>query len=84
MRVVACDLLFVYSIILLVRVLSSWFRIPPYGPVHQAFGVIYAITEPVLKPVRGILPPVRMGMMAMDLSPIIVFVIISVLRASIC
>ena len=76
-------LLVLYSLILLVRVFSSWFRLPSYGPVHQVFRVIYANTEPVLRPVRGILPPVRMGMVAMDLSPIIIFIVIQVLLASI-
>jgi YggT family protein len=45
---------------------------------------VYAVTEPVLRPIRGLLPPVRMGAMAFDLSPIIVFVIIQVLQFSIC
>lgn len=79
-----CILLTVYWVILLVRILSSWFPIPPSGPIRTVMDLVYAVTEPVLRPIRGLLPPVRMGAMAFDLSPIIVFVIIQVLQFSIC
>ncbi len=79
-----CILLTVYWVILLVRILSSWFPIPPSGPIRTVMDLFYAVTEPVLRPIRGLLPPVRMGAMAFDLSPIIVFVIIQVLQFSIC
>jgi YggT family protein len=79
-----CILLTVYWVILLVRILSSWFPIPPSGPVRTVMDLVYAVTEPVLRPIRGLLPPVRMGAVAFDLSPIIVFVIIQVLQYSIC
>ena len=79
-----CYLLTVYWVILLVRILSSWFPIPPSGPIRTVLDLVHAVTEPVLRPIRGLLPPVRMGAMAFDLSPIIVFVIIQVLQFSIC
>jgi YggT family protein len=81
---IVCILLTVYWVILLVRILSSWFPIPPSGPIRTVMDLVYAVTEPVLRPIRGLLPPVRMGAMAFDLSPIIVFVIIQVLQFSIC
>ena len=79
-----CILLTVYWVILLVRILSSWFPIPPSDPIRTVMDLVYAVTEPVLRPIRGLLPPVRMGAVAFDLSPIIVFVIIQVLQYSIC
>jgi YggT family protein len=39
------------------------------------------VTEPVLRLVRPLIPPLRMGMMALDLSPIIVFVVLQILIA---
>ena len=81
---IVCILLTVYWVILLIRILSSWFPIPPSGAMRTAMDLVYAVTEPVLRPIRGLLPPVRMGAMAFDLSPIIVFVIIQVLQFSIC
>jgi len=74
-------LLFVYWLILIVRVLSSWFPVPPSGPVRTIMNAVYAVTEPVLKPLRNLLPPIRTGAMALDLSPIIVFIVLGILQA---
>lgn len=72
-------LLLAYWIILFIRVLSSWFPIPPSGPIARFMSFVYQVTEPVLRPLRNLLPPIRMGAMAMDLSPIIVFIVLSIL-----
>jgi YggT family protein len=49
-----------------------------------AFGFLYMLTDPVLGPLRRLLPPVRMGGMALDLSPIVAFFGLSVLRGVLC
>ena len=73
-------LLWAYWVVLLIRILSTWFPAPPPGsPVRRVLDVTYALTEPVLRPLRKVLPPVRMGMVGLDLSPIIAFVILIVL-----
>jgi YggT family protein len=54
------------------RVLLSWFPIPPDGAMASIFSVLYAVTEPLLGPIRRALPPVAMGGMGFDLSPLIV------------
>lgn len=41
---------------------------------------VHRVTEPVLAPVRRVLPPVRWGPVALDLSVVAVFVAIGVLR----
>ena len=81
---IICILLSVYWVILLIRILSSWFPIPPYWPVATAISFVYGVTEPVLRPLRNVLPPVRLGGMALDLSPIIVFIVIGILQSYIC
>lgn len=64
----------VYQLILILRALTSWFRIDPYSnPFVQ---ILYTITEPLLAPLRGIIPPIAM----MDLSPMILFLLLMVLR----
>jgi YggT family protein len=50
-------LLNLYGFILLFRALLSWFNLDPYNPVSQ---FLYRLTEPVLDPIRRILPPVGM------------------------
>ncbi|MGB1252222.1 MAG: YggT family protein [Candidatus Promineifilaceae bacterium] len=59
--------------ILLARVLLSWFPGFRNNPVAR---LLYDITEPVLSPLRGIIPP----MSGFDLSPIILFVILGFIR----
>jgi YggT family protein len=81
---IICVLLWVYFVVLLARVLSSWFPIPPRGPWSRIVGFVYDLTEPVLRPLRNLLPPLRMGAMGLDLSPIIVFVVMSILINVFC
>lgn len=55
--------------ILLVRVLISWVSPSPYNPIVQ---FLYRATEPVLEPIRRVMPP----MTGVDLSPLVAFLII--------
>jgi len=80
---IICILTFVYEIILLIRVLSTWFRTPPSGPVRAGLNFTYTVTEPVLRPLRRIIPPIRVGPAALDLSPVILFIVLGVIRSSI-
>ena len=41
---------------------------------------VYALTEPILAPVRRLIPPLRVGGTAIDLSFIIVFFVIVLIR----
>lgn len=61
-----------YLIALFARIILSWFPISPDSPFATVFGFLYSITEPVLGPIRRLLPPMGVGGMALDLSPIIV------------
>jgi len=42
---------------------------------------VHAVTEPILAPVRRVLPPVRMGTVSLDLAFIVVFMAIVLIRA---
>jgi YggT family protein len=75
-------LLLVYMLILFVRLLWTWFPPPVSGPARTLYNFLVDVTEPVLRPVRRLIPPVRMGMMALDLSPILVFIVIGIIRNS--
>ena len=81
MRCAIHYLLLAYWIILFVRVLSSWFRPPMSGPGRTLLTLVYDVTDPVLRPFRNLIPPMRMGAMAMDLSPILLFIVIGVLQS---
>jgi YggT family protein len=71
---ILCTLLQLYVYVLFARIILSWFPISPQSPMASVFSVLYTATEPVLGPVRRILPPVGLGGMGLDLSPLIVTV----------
>jgi YggT family protein len=66
----------IYGYIILARIFLSWFRVDRTNPVVR---FIYQVTEPVLAPFRVILP---LGGMGIDLSPIIVFFLLNLLRTA--
>jgi YggT family protein len=68
-----------YVVILIVRALLSWFPAAPGTGLARVVSLLDAITEPVLRPVRRVLPPVRAGGMAIDLSILIVIVVAQVI-----
>jgi YggT family protein len=67
-----CSLLNLYLILLFARIILSWFPVSPGGAMAQVFSFLNTVTEPVLAPVRRAIPPIGMGGMGFDLSPIIV------------
>lgn len=62
--------------LILIRALISWVNPDPYNPVVQ---FLYKATEPILYPIRKILP-LSLGI-GIDISPIIAFLIIIFLRS---
>lgn len=71
-----------YLAVMFIYLILAWFpgatSDSAGGRVRSALGVII---EPVLLPLRRVLPPVRAGALAIDLAPIIVmFVLFIVLR----
>lgn len=84
MSSLVCGLLQLYMLVLLVRVVMSWFPISPHGRGATFTGFLYLVTDPVLMPLRRILPPIRFGAMAVDLSPVVAFFGISLLMGLLC
>lgn len=79
-----CSFLLVYFFVLFARIILSWFPMEPASGLASVHRVLYDLTEPVLAPVRGLIPPLGGSGMAFDLSPIIVFVALTILRGAIC
>jgi YggT family protein len=80
-----CIVLTVFTILLLARVILSWLelfgvRVPITGPLRSMADLLNDVTEPVLRPLRRIVPPAGM----FDLSVAVAFVIIIVLRSVVC
>ncbi len=67
------SLVSLYSFIIFVRVLITWIPgLDPYNPIVQ---FLHQITDPVMEPARRIIPPIGM----IDISPIVVMVVMSIL-----
>jgi len=64
----------IYSLIIFVRIILSWVHPDPFNPVVR---FIYSITDPLLNPIRRIIPPLG-GMI--DLSPLILVLLIELLK----
>ena len=67
-----------YVVILIVRALLSWIPARPGSGFEKVVHLLDGITEPVLRPVRRILPPIRAGGMGIDLSILVVVIVAQV------
>jgi len=66
--------------ILIARIILSWFPVRPGGIMADIVEVLYSITEPLLAPIRKLIPPVQVGMGYLDLSPMILLMLLSFIR----
>ena len=77
---IVCLLLNVFVIALFVRIALSWFSPEPGGAAGAIEGFLRTFTDPVLEPVRRVVP--RAGMF--DLSPIVVLLGVQIVASIIC
>ena len=73
MRSIICWLLEIYFYAVLAWVVLSWVQV-----------FLDRIIYPVILPLRRVLPPLRLGGMALDLSPLVLMLGISLLRRFVC
>jgi len=67
----------IYMWVIIIRALLSWVNPDPYNPIVQ---FLTRITEPVLRPLRKLVPAYRLGI---DLSPLIAILIIYFLEIAV-
>ena len=53
-------------------------------PVRRFYDLMSRLIEPVLRPIRNLIPPLRIGGAALDLSPLVLIIGIQVMRFVIC
>lgn len=64
----------ILQIAIIGRAIISWFPIDPHNPLMRT---LFEITEPLLAPLRRIIP--RIGMI--DISPMIAIIVLQVIRS---
>jgi YggT family protein len=72
-------LLWFFLAMLWVRFVVAWAQVfarswSPGGPVLVLLEVVYSVTDPPIKALRRVIPPLRLGGVALDLSFIIVII----------
>lgn len=83
MTEIVCLLLTAYWIILLAHVVFSWVPRPP-EPILPVVRGVRALVEPLAAPLRKVIPPLRTGGIALDLSILVLFFGVIILRSAFC
>ena len=72
-------LLWFFIALLWIRFVVDWVQVfarswSPTGPVLVILEVVYSLTDPPIKALRRVIPPLRLGSVALDLSFLIVMI----------
>ncbi|MGH9282952.1 MAG: YggT family protein, partial [Acidimicrobiales bacterium] len=69
MKSIICAFLQIYFLVLIGRIILSWFPVQPGTTMASIASILFELTEPVLAPLRRVIPPLGM----FDLSPLVAF-----------
>jgi YggT family protein len=78
--------LYLYLLVLFARLILSWVQVfsrewRPRGPVLVLAEAVYTLTDPPLRVLRRVLPPLRIGGVALDLAFFVLVLIVYILLA---
>lgn len=76
----------IFIALLFVRLIVDWIQLfarswVPKGPVLVVLEGVYTTTDPPIRALRKVLPPLRLGGVALDLSFLAVLLLLYLLRA---
>jgi YggT family protein len=75
-----CAVAQLFLLAVFARIILSWFPPSPTGGALTSVRIFLdTITEPVLGPLRRVIPPLGVGGMALDLSPLILIIAVNIL-----
>jgi len=66
-----CSILNIYVIVIFARIIMEWIRVPGDHPVAQIKRGLATVVDPLLLPIRRVVPSVPLGGMRLDLSPLL-------------
>ncbi|WP_448071711.1 YggT family protein [Georgenia yuyongxinii] len=78
-------LLLLYMLVLIARLVFDWIQVfartwRPTGFVLVIANGVYALTDPPLRALRRLIPPLRLGQISIDLGFLVLFLAVSILR----
>ena len=81
---VVLGLLYLFLLLLIIRFVSDWVQLlarswRPHGLVAAGLEIVYSATDPPIRALRRVLPPLRLGSVALDLSFMVIFLAVIVL-----
>ena len=84
LREVLTYVLTIYLVLLIGRMIFGWVQVfardwRPTGILLVLAEAIFTVTDPPLKVLRRFIPPLRLGMVAMDLSFMVLFIVVLIL-----
>ena len=68
-----------YVVVLIVRAIFSWIPVQSGTALASFVRLLSVVTEPVLRPVRRVIPPLRAGGMGIDVSFLVVLIGLEIL-----
>lgn len=72
---------YILLVFILAWVLIGWFpSYPSNGFLQAIYDLVSRVVDPIMRPIRSVLPPVNLGGFALDLSPIIAILALSIAR----
>jgi YggT family protein len=82
---IVSSLLLVFLVLLFARLVVDWVMVlarswRPHGLVAAGLEVIYATTDPPLKALRRVVPPLNLGSVRLDLGFYILLIAVTILR----
>ena len=81
--IILCLLVTAYQLVVLAYVILSFVPEPPSGllPVVR---VVNGLVDPIVRPLRGIIPSVPLGGARLDLTIIVLFILLIILQEVVC
>jgi YggT family protein len=78
--------LWAYILFLWARIIADWVQVfarswRPNGPTLIGLEVVYSATDPPIRALRRVIPPLRLGAVTLDLSILIVLLVVVLLKA---
>ncbi len=78
--------LFLYFIVLIGRLIFDWIQVfsrdwRPKGPLLVIAEGVYSLTDPPLRALRKVIPPLRLGNVALDLGFLVLILAVSIARS---
>ena len=80
---ILCLVLTAFWALLIVRVIFSWIPRPP-EPLEPVANAARVATDWAVQPLRGMIPPIRTGAVAFDVSILVVFFAVAIVRGLVC